>query len=204
VTVGRRWFLPETPDVIGHLRAQLAITLEGSTMFETWARGEPISQALLDDAGARNRTAGRELLDELRTAFVTPIEPEDLFALSRGIGRILEYARDAISEAEVMASTPDDGVAEMASHLVVALGHLDASLAALDGHGDVATREADAAIAAVARLDAAYMHGMGALLDVEPRSDRIGRREIYRRCARIGEVVADVAERVIYAVVKQS
>jgi hypothetical protein len=103
-----------------------------------------------------------------------------------------------------MASTPDDGVAEMASHLVVALGHLDASLAALDGHGDVATREADAAIAAVARLDAAYMQGMAALLEVEPRSDRIGRREIYRRCARIGEVVADVAERVIYAVVKQS
>jgi phosphate/sulfate permease len=28
-------------------------------------------------------------------------------------------------------------------------------------------------------------------------------RELYRRCARIGELVIDVAERVVYAVVKQ-
>jgi hypothetical protein len=33
---------------------------------------------------------------------------------------------------------------------------------------------------------------------------RISRRELYRRCARIGETVVDVAERVIYAVVKES
>ena len=34
--------------------------------------------------------------------------------------------------------------------------------------------------------------------------ERIARRELYRRCSRIGEVVIDVAERVVYAVVKQS
>ena len=33
---------------------------------------------------------------------------------------------------------------------------------------------------------------------------RIKLRELYRRCARIGEVIMDVAERVMYAVVKQS
>jgi hypothetical protein len=45
---------------------------------------------------------------------------------------------------------------------------------------------------------------MAALLDVDERGERIARRELYRRCARIGEVVVDVAERVIYAIVKQS
>jgi hypothetical protein len=45
---------------------------------------------------------------------------------------------------------------------------------------------------------------MGGLLDVEDRSERIARRELYRRCARIGETVVEVAERVVYAVVKQS
>jgi hypothetical protein len=45
---------------------------------------------------------------------------------------------------------------------------------------------------------------MAALLAVDERSARIGRRELYRRCARIGDIVVDAAERVIYAVVKQS
>lgn len=201
---GHRWFLPETPDVLGSLRAQLAITIEGVDAFALWARGEADAIALLDDAGHRSHAAGRALLEQLRTAFVTPLEPEDLFALSRGIARVLDYARDVVGEAEVMASRPDAGVAEMAAHLGVAVRHLDAALVALGEHGDAATVEADAAIAAVARLDHAYAHGMAELLEVQERSDRIGRREIYRRCQRIGDVVTDVAERVTYAVVKQS
>ncbi len=42
------------------------------------------------------------------------------------------------------------------------------------------------------------------LLSVEDRSGRIMRRELYRRSSRIGEAVVDVAERVVYAVVKES
>jgi hypothetical protein len=39
--------------------------------------------------------------------------------------------------------------------------------------------------------------------DYEDRSERIARRELYRRCSRIGEMVVDVAECVVYAVVKE-
>jgi hypothetical protein len=45
---------------------------------------------------------------------------------------------------------------------------------------------------------------MVGLLGVEDRTERITRRELYRRSSRIGEAVVDVAERVVYAVVKQS
>jgi hypothetical protein len=45
---------------------------------------------------------------------------------------------------------------------------------------------------------------MVGLLAVEDRTERIARRELYRRSSRIGEAVVDVAERVVYAVVKQS
>ena len=34
--------------------------------------------------------------------------------------------------------------------------------------------------------------------------ERIARRELYRRCSRIGDMVIDVAERVAYSVVKES
>jgi hypothetical protein len=49
----------------------------------------------------------------------------------------------------------------------------------------------------------AYYQGMAALLEVDDMRERISRRELYRRCARIGEGVVDVAERVQYAIVKQ-
>jgi hypothetical protein len=45
---------------------------------------------------------------------------------------------------------------------------------------------------------------MAALLSVDERGARIAGRELYRRCMRIGDLVVDVAERIIYAVVKQS
>ena len=53
-------------------------------------------------------------------------------------------------------------------------------------------------------LERVYYRGMAALLEEQSRSERIARRELYRRCLRIGEMVIDVSERVVYAVVKQS
>ena len=146
----------------------------------------------------------RELLSALREAFVTPIEPEDLFALSRGIDRILNYATDLVEESEAMASPPDEGITTIAGLLCDAVRHLDDALSQLGTDGDHATASADAAIAAQHQLETACYAGMVGLLSVEDRTERITRRELYRRSSRISEAVVDVAERIVYAVVKQS
>ena len=67
----------------------------------------------------------------------------------------------------------------------------------------IATHAANAAIKAERQLEQAYYRAMAESLGVEDRSERIARRELYRRCSRIGEMVVDVAERVVYAVVKE-
>jgi uncharacterized protein len=200
----RRWFLPEMPDLNGLLCGQVAVTIEGADALAAWAAGEPAAAQLLRDAEHRGDVAKRELLSALRSAFVTELEPEDVFALSRGIDRLLNYATDVVNEAEVMGSGPDPRIAEMAGLVVEALRHIDAGIDRLGSDGDAATAAADAAIAAAHRLDDAYYQGMGALLEIGDRQERIARRELYRRCSRIGEVLVDVADRVVYAVVKQS
>jgi len=199
-----RWFLPETPDVLGLLRHQVAVTIEGLDAFTAWAGGDASAAGAVRDAEHRADTAKRELLGALRAAFVTPLEPEDVFALSRGVDWILDWARDLVDESEVMACQPDPGIAEMASLLAEAVREIDEAIAHLGSDGDDATGAADAAIKAERRLERVYYRGMAALLEVEDRHERIARRELYRRCSRIGEMVIDVAERVIYAVVKQS
>ena len=200
----KRWFLPETPDVLGMLRRQMAVTIDGVDAFARWAGGDAAAAQAVRDAEHQGDVAKRDLLSALREAFVTPIEPEDLFALSRGIDRILDYVTDLVKESEAMASPPDEGIATMAGLLGDALRHLDDALSKLGTDGDQATASADAAIAAQRELETAYYAGMVGLLSVEDRTERITRRERYRRSSLIGEAVVDVAERVVYAVVKQS
>jgi uncharacterized protein len=200
----RRWFLPETPDVLGLLRRQTAVTLEGLEAFQRWAGGDAAAAKVVRESERRADEAKRAVLGALRAAFVTPLEPEDLFALSRGIDRILGYARDLLAESEAMASPPDQVIAQMAALLVKAVRDIDRALSLLGTDGDAATDAAEEAIRAHRSLERAYYQGMGALLDVEDRAERISSRELYRRCQRIGEIVIDVAERVMYAVVKQA
>jgi hypothetical protein len=45
---------------------------------------------------------------------------------------------------------------------------------------------------------------MAELLDVDDLREVMARRELYRRCSRMGESAVDVAERVLYAAVKES
>jgi uncharacterized protein len=200
----RGWFLPDTPDVLGLLRHQLAVTISAVGGFQAWAAGDAGAAKAVLGTADEGEAAKREVLRALRAAFVTPLEPEDVFALSRGVDRILNSAGDLVKESEAMDCPPDAGIAEMARLLGVALQHIDDAIARLGSDGDEAAASADAAITTERQLESAYYKGMGGLLEVEDRSERIARRELYRRCSRIGETVVEVSERVVYAVVKQS
>ena len=81
---------------------------------------------------------------------------------------------------------------------------IDTAVASHGSDADAATEAADTAITLERWLEHAYYAGMADLLEVEDRNERIARREIYRSCSRLGETVVDVAERVVYAVMKES
>jgi uncharacterized protein len=198
----RRWFLPEQPDVIGQLRRQAAVTIEGLDALAAWSAGDVTAAATLREAEHRGDVAKREVLGVLHEAFVTPLEPEDVFALSRGLDWILNYARDFVNESDAMACRPDARMATMTGLLGEAVRHIDEALAGVDSSDDAATAAVDAAIKTERRLEHIYYAGMAALLEVKDERERISRRELYRRCLRIGEIVVDVAERVDYAVMK--
>ena len=200
----RRWFLPETPDLVGQLRAQTAITLEGLDGFVAWAEGDAGAAESLPEIEHRGDAAKREVLEQLRKAFVTPLEPEDVYTISRGLDWILDYARDLVRESDAMKRQPNQRLAEMARLLREAVGQLDDALGQLGSNGDAAAAAADRAIKIERRMELAYYQGMAESLEVDSRQERISNRELYRRCARIGDVDHLVAERIVYSVVKQS
>jgi hypothetical protein len=103
-----------------------------------------------------------------------------------------------------MACAPDAVIAETVGLLGEAGRDINQALADLSVDQDPATDAPDMAIGAERELARAHDSGTASLLEVEDRSEGIARRELYRRCVRIGEMVIDVSERVVYAVVKQT
>ncbi len=198
------WFLPETPDVVGLLRRHLAVTIEGLEAFEAWAAGDEAAASTVRECEHRADEAKREVRAALTVAFITPLEPEDLFTLSRGIDRIINESKDTVRESEVMRCPPDTAVAEMAARLLEAARDLDRALAGLGSDAAGATAAADAAVKARRRLEHVYRTAMAALVEADDLREVTARRELYRRCSRIGEAVVDVAERVEYALLKES
>ena len=113
----RRWFLPEAPDVIGMLREQAAITVEGLDALVAWAQGDARAADRVRECEHRADDAKRALREALVAAFATPLEPEDVFELSRGLDEVLNSAKNTVREAEVMHTGPDSAIAEMARDL---------------------------------------------------------------------------------------
>ena len=201
---GHHWFLPDTPDVLGMLEAQLKVTVEGVDAFARWARGGGVTLAELDEIESRGDDAKRELLKTLRAAFVTPIEPEDVFMLSRESDWILNAVGDVVAESEALGYEPEPGLEELAGLLASAVGEIGTAVSELGSPEEASTAAADRAIAFVRELEEVYFRAMAATLEVDERAERIARRELYRRCLRISETLTHLADRTVYVVVRAS
>jgi uncharacterized protein Yka (UPF0111/DUF47 family) len=201
----RRWFLPHTPDLLGMLAEQVAITVEGMQALVAWTAGDPGASARLRACEHRADDSKRELRSALTAAFTTPLEPEDIFELSRGLDRVLNNAKNAVREAEVMQAVRDAAMAEMAAALADGGAELAAAIDGLGKNGSVrATEAATRAAKSQSTLEHVYRRAMSALVAVDDLREVAAKRELYRRLARTSDDLREVAERVWYSVLKQS
>lgn len=187
------------------LRQQMTVTLEGMDALAAWAGGDATAGDRLRTSEHAADKSKRDLRLSLSEAFTTPLEPEDIFELSRGLDEVLNSAKNAVREAEVMDMSPDPAIAEMATELARGTRQLAEAFEKLndDGKAD-ATDAADAAVKSQRRVEHIYRSAMSALIDVEDLREVSARRELYRRLGRTSDELIIVAERVWYSVLKQS
>ncbi|TIC81328.1 DUF47 family protein [Nocardioides sp. GY 10113] len=200
----KHWFLPENPDVLGTLREQADTTVEGAAAFAAWADGEAAQGAAVRACEHRADALRRRLSDELRQAFSTPIDQEDLFTLAERLDVVLNGLKNVVRDAEAYAVAPDAPMARMAADIEAGVRHLHAALTHLTDPGDLPTREADAAVACERRMEEAYREAMRGLLALGDLREVAARGELYRRTLEVGERITRVADRVWYAVVKEA
>ncbi|HEX8753978.1 MAG TPA: DUF47 family protein [Solirubrobacterales bacterium] len=201
----KHWFLPQNPDVLRMLQRQSTTTTEGLDALAAWAGGEEAAGQRVRDLEHQADREKRELRETLTVAFSTPLEPEDIFELSRGLDEVLNSAKNIVGEAEAMGTPPDPAMARMAAHLAAGTRQLDEGLARFAaGDRDGATALADRAVKEQRNLQHSYRDAMSALVENEDLREVTARRELYRRLARAGDDLVLVAERVWYSVLKES
>jgi uncharacterized protein Yka (UPF0111/DUF47 family) len=198
------WFLPDTPDVLGMLRQQLEVTIRGMDALVAWARGDVSAGTRVRELEHEADGRKRELQLALVRAFTTPYDPEDLYTLCRGVDEILNMAKDAVRESEVMSCPPDAHLADMAALLREGVAHIDEAVEGLQKRRSDATTSADDAIKDVRHIERVYREAMAGLLELDDLREVTARRELYRRFSRLGDALAEVAERVWYAVIKEA
>ena len=204
--VGRHWWrivLPAAPDVLALLVAQGEITASGLTAFAAWSRdGEHESAATVRSVRHAAFDARRELLEALRAALSTPIDQEDLYTLSERIDRILNEARNAVREAEVLGWTPDAHAALMGAQLADGTDAIVEGFRLLRKDPEAAGRQSDAASDAVHHVERDYRLAMAELLKVDDLRAVLAAQDIYRRYLHVAEAVVAVADRLWYTVLR--
>jgi len=126
----------------------------------------------------------RILIDELNRTFVTPIDREDIHALSRAIDDVLDYAYTTIGEMVILEVAPNDYLRRMVSLLCEAAREIHLGVLRLSDHPGVAEDHAVRAKALENRVEHVYREALADLFhlprDVDHVVEMLKLREIYR------------------------
>ncbi|HTP00323.1 MAG TPA: DUF47 family protein [Anaerolineales bacterium] len=183
---------------------QAALTLEGLEALKMYldTRDEAAS-ALLKSKEKEADEARRILIDELNKTFVTPFDREDIFALSRTIDDVLDYAYSTVTEMEILKVPPTPYMVRMASLLRDAAQELAMAVAQLQDHPAVSNDHAQRAKALENRVEDVYREALADLFsgaeDIKHVVKMLKMREVYRHLSNAADrgdeaanVIADI------------
>src|SRR5574342_583719 len=118
---------------------QASLTLEGMEALKAYMENlDGEAAAVLTAKEKEADEARRILIDELNHTFVTPFDREDIFALSRAIDDVLDYAYSTVDEMEVLRVEPTPFMRRIASLLRDAANELLLAVNRLEEHDNVA------------------------------------------------------------------
>jgi len=150
----------------------------------------------------------RILIDELNRTFVTPIDREDIFALSRAIDDMIDYAYSTVDEMEILKVRPTDFMSRIASLLRDAAFEIHMATLRLKDHPNVATEHAQRAKALENRVESVYRESLADLFsgpdDLKDVIKVFKKREVYRHLSNAADKGDEAANIIADIVVKMT
>ena len=150
----------------------------------------------------------RILIDELNRSFVTPFDREDIFALSRSIDDVIDYADSTLAEMVILKVQPTPYMLRMATLLKDAAYEIYQAVLRLQNHPNVATDHAQRAKALENRVEAVYREALADLFsgpeDLHHVVEMLKLREVYRHLSNAADRGDEAANTIADVVVKKT
>lgn len=188
---------------------QASLTLKGLELLKTYMDEQNPSAAkeiMMTEKEADE--VRRILIDELLRTFVTPMDREDIFALSRAIDDVIDYANTTVDEMEILNVEPTPYMRRIASLLRDAAYEIHLSVLRLEDHPRVASEHAQRAKALENRVEHVYREAVADLFsgpqDVEHVVEMLKLREVYRHLSNAADRGDEAANIIADIVVKMS
>ena len=190
------------------LHDQAALTLDGmDALVKFLSTRDTEASALLTRKEKEADEVRRIFIDELNRTFITPFDREDLFALSRTIDDVVDYAYSTVSEMEILKVEPTSYMQRMASLLRDAAYELLLAVDRLENHPRVATEHAQRAKALENRVEGVYREALADLFsnveDIQHVVLMMKSREVYRHLSNAADrgdeaanVIADIVVKI--------
>ena len=188
---------------------QSSLTFKGVETLQKYMKSH--SHALAEELTRIEKEADevrRILIAELNRSFVTPIDREDIFALSRSIDDVVDYAYSTISEMDVLKVEPTTFMMRMTSLLKDATYELYIAMQRLAEHPEVAAEHSQRAKALESRVERVYREAIADIFsgpeDVHHVFEMLKRREVLRHLSNAADRVDEAANLIADIVVKTS
>ncbi len=150
----------------------------------------------------------RIFVHELLNTFVTPIDREDLFALTRALDNFIDYIYDTVEELEIFALEPPEAVMEITALLLEMANELLLALHRLLDHPGVASEHARRAKGLENQVEGVYRHSLAKLFegpeDIARVMEILKTREVLRHLSNAADQGDRAADTVLEIVVKWS
>jgi len=150
----------------------------------------------------------RILIDELNRTFVTPFDREDIFALSRSIDDVVDYADSTVIEMVILKVGPTPYMLRIASLLKDAAYEIWHGVQRLPKHPNVAIDHAQRAKALENRVEAVYREAVADLFsgpeDLHHVVEMLKLREVYRHLSNAADRGDEAANTIADIVVKRT
>jgi hypothetical protein len=197
---------PNRDKSVERLVSQANACVTGLTALLEFSRAPCEAAAkIVKDAEEQGDEERRLLIDELNRTFVTPIDREDLFALSRAIDDILDYALTTVDEMLLFRLQTNTFVTQMAEVLLAAGKEIQMAMQRILEHPQVANEHAVRAKHNENRVEKLYREATanlfgGKVETVDGVMEILKLREVYRHLSNAADRV-DTAANIITDVI---
>jgi hypothetical protein len=190
------------------LYEQASLTLEGMDILVVYlSKPDQVPADQLKQKEKEADEARRILIDQLNRTFITPFDREDIFALSRAVDDVIDYAYSTMSEIVILKVTPTEYMVNIATLLRDGAIELRAAIKCLQDHPKVAAEHAQRAKAIENKVEKIYREALADMFkdvnDVKKVVKVLKLRDVYRHLS-IAAYRGDAAANVIADIVVKS